>query len=130
MAAATFDMTEMDELRQSLLGAPGRMEPEVQSALRLSGRRVQRRSRQLLTTRGRYTRHYRRSITSTHLPHERAVEIGPEVGRKQGALGSVLEHGSATSPPYPHLIPAAREQEQVLEGALVRIASRSLYGPR
>lgn len=132
---ASFDTSELTELGNQIKAARARMQPEINSALRLSGEQVAARARRNLRTRGRYTKHYPRSITSTFVANSPTgmaarpyVEIGPEVGRNQGALGSILEHGSATSPPFPHLIPAAREQEPILQGVLARIALRSIAG--
>lgn len=38
------------------------------------------------------------------------AEIGPDKGRRQGALGNLLEYGSVNNAPIPHIRPAADEE--------------------
>ncbi|AXH89406.1 hypothetical protein [Micromonospora aurantiaca] len=56
------------------------------------------------------------------------AEIGPEVGRGQGSLGSILENGSPTSPPHPHMLPAGQAEAPRFERALEDLAVRLLEG--
>ena len=56
------------------------------------------------------------------------AEIGPEVGRGQGALGDILENGSLTSAPHPHMLPAGRAEAPRFEKALEDLAVRLLEG--
>jgi hypothetical protein len=62
---------------------------------------------------GRFTPKYAASINydvATGTDHVEA-EIGPDHSRPQGPLGNLLEYGSPTSPPYPHLEPAGDAEE-------------------
>lgn len=46
------------------------------------------------------------------------VVIGPDKNRPQGALGNIIEDGSPTSEPIPHLAPAAALEAPRFEQAL------------
>jgi hypothetical protein len=82
-----------------------------------------------------------RAVTGhPHLPHypqaitydtEQAgdtvtAEIGPDKTRRQGPLGNVLEYGSPTRPPIPHLGPALQNEQPRFEKALGDAAVKSL----
>lgn len=62
--------------------------------------------------------------------HESATkswaEIGPDKNKRQGALGNILEFGSPTSAPHPHMAPAAEAElpafERFLEAAAAKAA--------
>ncbi|WP_346536948.1 hypothetical protein [Micromonospora sp. DPT] len=56
------------------------------------------------------------------------AEIGPEVGRGQGSLGGVLENGSPTSPPHPHMLPAGQAEAPRFAKALEDLAVKLLEG--
>lgn len=53
-------------------------------------------------TAGRHARLYPNSISynSTRIPGGAEAEIGPDKGRRQGALGNLLEYGSSKNPPH------------------------------
>lgn len=46
------------------------------------------------------------------------AEIGPDKGRRQGALGNLLEYGSVNNAPIPHIRPAADEELPRFERAM------------
>ena len=54
------------------------------------------------------------------------AEIGPEVGRGQGSLGGILENGSPTSAPHPHMLPAGEAEAPRFERAMNDLAARLL----
>ena len=54
------------------------------------------------------------------------AEIGPEVGRGQGSLGDILERGSLTSAPHPHMLPAGEAEAPRFERAMNDLAARLL----
>lgn len=54
------------------------------------------------------------------------AEIGPEVGRGQGSLGDILESGSPTSAPHPHMLPAGEAEAPRFEKAMNDLAARLL----
>jgi hypothetical protein len=53
-------------------------------------------------TAGRHARRYPSSVSYdvTPIPGGASAEIGPDKGRPQGALGNLLEFGSANNPPH------------------------------
>lgn len=55
-----------------------------------------------IATAGRHARAYPYSISYdvTPIPGGARAEIGPDKGRKQGALGNLLEYGSSKNPPH------------------------------
>lgn len=52
------------------------------------------------------------------------AEIGPDKRRRQGPLGNLLEYGSPTSPPHPHLGPAGDEEEPKFAAQLEKLAAK------
>jgi hypothetical protein len=54
------------------------------------------------------------------------AEIGPDKNKRQGALGNILEFGSPTSAPHPHMAPAAEKElprfERFLQDAAAKAA--------
>lgn len=57
-----------------------------------------------------------------------AADIGPDKGRRQGALGNVLEFGTVNNAPIPHMIPAAEAESPRFEKAMGDLAARLLEG--
>jgi HK97 gp10 family phage protein len=58
-----------------------------------------------------------------------AAQIGPDKNRRQGALGNILEYGTANNPPRPHLAPALRAEEPRYTSALEALAAKLLEKP-
>lgn len=56
------------------------------------------------------------------LPGEVRATIGPDKGMQQGALGNILEYGTANNPPIPHFVPAAQAEGPRFERALGDLA--------
>lgn len=50
------------------------------------------------------------------------AEIGPDKRRRQGPLGNLIEYGSPTSPPHPHMGPAGDEEEPKFAEQLQKLA--------
>lgn len=63
---------------------------------------------------------YASSITyeSRETATKAEAEIGPDKGRRQGALGNLLEYGSVNNAPIPHIRPAADEELPRFEQAM------------
>lgn len=57
-----------------------------------------------------------------------SAEIGPDKGRRQGALGNLLEYGSVNNAPRPHIRPAADEELPKFERAMEDLAVKLLEG--
>lgn len=54
------------------------------------------------------------------------AEIGPDKGRRQGALGNILEFGTPNNAPRPHLNPALDVEEPKFVAALDAMLARLL----
>lgn len=54
------------------------------------------------------------------------AEIGPDKGRRQGALGNLLEYGSVNNGPIPHIRPAADEELPRYEKAMDDLGEKLL----
>jgi hypothetical protein len=54
------------------------------------------------------------------------AEIGPDKNKRQGPLGNILEFGSPTSAPHPHMAPAAEAElpkfERFMQAAAAKAA--------
>lgn len=125
-----FDMSEVNELAQNLLASNSLVRNHVSAAMARSGKDAAKDAQKLLRgqARGRYTKHYPRSITSNAVAGSRGlvVEFGPEAGRRQFWLGRKLEYGTVNNDPLPHLNPAAEKQAKVIQGVLARTVYRAL----
>jgi hypothetical protein len=64
--------------------------------------------------------------TVTVTPAAVWTEIGPDKGKRQGALGNILEHGTIKNAPIPHMRPAADEEQPRFERAMEDLAERAL----
>jgi hypothetical protein len=56
------------------------------------------------------------------------AEVGPDKGRRQGALGNLLEFGSANNAPRPGGLPALDAEAPRFEQALAEAAGKVLDG--
>lgn len=61
-----------------------------------------------------------------HLPGSARARIGPDKAKRQGALGNILEYGTANNAPLPHLGPALTEEAPKFERALGDLAAKLL----
>jgi len=86
-----------------------------------------------LAPHGPHTPHYRDSITydvETSALGEIVGEIGPERGRRQAALGHLIEYGSVNNAPWPHHEPALDHEEPRFYAAAEALAARCVESPR
>jgi hypothetical protein len=63
-----------------------------------------------------------------HLPGSIRAEVGPDKGKRQGALGNLLEFGSAHNAPRPGGLPALSAEAPRMEKALADLAEKLLGG--
>lgn len=87
---------------------PALLAVTARQAVEVSARKVKDDARRRGAGSG-YRRHYASSITydiKTAGPGSVWAEIGPDKARRQGALGNLIEFGSAKNAPIPHLGPA------------------------
>lgn len=57
-----------------------------------------------------------------------SAEIGPDKGRRQGALGNLLEFGSVNNAPHPGGMPALAAEGPRFEKAMGDLAEKALDG--
>lgn len=67
---------------------------------------------------------YDQTTTATSV----GAEIGPDKGRRQGALGNLLEFGSRNNAPIPGGLPAAAAEAPRFERALADLGERLASG--
>lgn len=106
------DISEVLAYAHQLEHAVTRAEPELEKIVERSALNVQRGAKRRIKSwsRGRYLKHYPRSITNEMVDTLEA-EVGPDASRKQGGMGRGVEFGSVHTAPAPHLLPAADEEE-------------------
>ncbi|MEU3112666.1 hypothetical protein ABZ652_01130 [Micromonospora chalcea] len=74
--------------------------------------------------------HYHRAIgydTTRRGPVTEAV-VGPDTNKRQGSLGHLVELGSPTSAPHPHMLPAADAEEPRFAKAMEDLGVRLIEG--
>src|SRR5690606_26993943 len=105
----TVDAAGVDELARDLEQAADRSMPEVERVTERGAYNIRRDARRNVraASRGLYLRHYPRSIgyDVEAAPDWVEAEVGPEVDRLQGGLGSGVEFGSSRRAPVAHQFP-------------------------
>lgn len=112
--AFRFDTAELDALADVLADSFDRT---MDAAVRVTKRGAQNIKKDAIAritaaTPGPYVTSYPRSISYDidESGTEVTAEIGPDKDRPQGALGNLLEFGSAKNAPLPHLGPAFEDE--------------------
>lgn len=105
------DISELLAYANQLDHAVTNAEPQLSKVVERAAFNVKRGAQSRLTglSRRRYLKHYYRSISYDMLEPLEA-EVGPDPGHLQGKMGRGVEFGSAHTPPFPHLLPAADEE--------------------
>lgn len=116
-------------LAAQLHAAPGVTAPQARQVVKKGAVNIKGDARRRIG-RPRHAPHYPGAITfdvgSTPAgPH---ADIGPDKQRRQGPLGNVLEFGSPTSAPHPHMRPAAEAELPRFAKAMQDLAVQAL-GP-
>lgn len=140
-----FDMSEVNALAEELVQSDAKVREEGKRVVKRGAMNVKRESRKRIresvgasfsSGSGGLTRRtgsgkghpkwYPASIDFDLDDNGLAAEIGPKLGKKQAFLGKILEYGTATSPPHPHMNPAADEEEPRMQDAVARMVKRAL----
>jgi hypothetical protein len=120
------DATEVKLLGNNLLSVYELLTAPLGKAVQDSGKRLQADARSRARAIGGHSRGYPNKITSTFTPgRSPSVEVGPILGG-MGSLGGILEFGSPTSGPHPHLHPAFDEEVPKFDEAVVQVAGETL----
>jgi len=121
------DISELLAVANHLNTAVSRAEPELSRVVERGAYNVKRLAQGRLSglSRRAYLKHYYRSIGYDMLgPLE--AEVGPDPAHLQGKMGRGVEFGSAHTPPFPHLLPSADEEEPRFVDQALRVWVRSL----
>lgn len=123
-----FDMSEVNALAEELVQSNAKVREEGKRIVKRGAMNVKRTARSAIvgSVGRRHPKWYASSIDFDLDENGLAAEIGPKLGKKQAFLGKVLEYGSATSPPHPHMNPAADEEEPRMQDAVAQMVKRAL----
>jgi hypothetical protein len=121
------DTTELRAFAQHLDTAIERAEPQLSKVVERAAFNVKRDAISNIKSqsRGRYLKHYPKSITYEMLGDLEA-EVGPDASKMQGGMGTGVEFGSAHTAPKPHLFPAADVEEPRFGKNVADIVARSM----
>jgi len=124
-----FDMSEVNALAEELVQSDAKVREEGKRVVKRGAMNVKRSARNAIVGSAGmgHPKWYPTSIDFDLDDSGLAAEIGPREGvGKQGFLGKILEYGTATSPPHPHMNPAADEEEPRMQDAVARMVKRAL----
>lgn len=116
-------MSELADLARDLDNAGNISAEQTRDVVDDIATKVEQTARKTMTGRG-HLPHYPKSIThDTYLiPTATIADIGPDKSKRQGSLGHILEYGSPTSPPIPHMGPALNAHTNDFEQAVERLS--------
>lgn len=121
------DIRELLAYARQVELAISRAEPELEQVGEQGVDGVQRNARRRLRfwSRGGHLKHYPRSFSNEKVD-ELEWETGPDASKPQGGMGRGTEFGSVNTPPAPHWLPAADEEEPKIEAKVERVVVRHL----
>lgn len=127
MARVEFDTTELDRWTDVLARGPVMARTRGRAIVTKGAVNIKTEAR-ANAPHGPHTPHYRNSITFdiTETPVEIMAEIGPEMGRRQWGLGSLIEYGSQHNLPHPHHEPALDHEEPRFIAACEKVAAEAI----
>lgn len=125
-----FDMSEVRKMASDLLGTDEQVRSKVKASVKRGAMNVKRDAQKdIIGQVGQsHAKHYASSITFDVINDGMTAEIGPTVGRTQAFLGKILEYGTATSPPHPHMVPAVEAEQGKLADAVLAAALEAIAG--
>ncbi|MGI5144795.1 hypothetical protein ACQEVC_45510 [Plantactinospora sp. CA-294935] len=104
-----LDGSSLNQLRADLAEAPDNAHVLIRAAVRFTAHGIRDAARGAASGIA-HAPDYPRAITydtkDLGVGRGMTAEIGPDKGRRQGALGNILEYGTVNNPPYAHLGPA------------------------
>lgn len=126
---ATFDMSEVMGLADHLVATDKTVRAEGQRVIKRGAVNVKYDARKLVRSSAgtSHPKWYPSSIDFDLEDGGLAAEIGPSTGLgKQAFLGKILEYGTATNAPHPHMNPALEREEPRLADAVADAVRRAL----
>ncbi len=126
MAEIEIDTTDVKLLGAHLEKVYDTLTVPLGKAVQESGKRLQTDARTRARAIGGHAKGYPSKITTEFKPgRSPSVEVGPILGG-MGSLGGILEFGSPTSGPHPHLHPAFDEEVPKFDEAVIKVAGEAL----
>ncbi len=127
------DMTQVKALAADLGGVGARIRPTMKATITKGALNIKNAARDSILSQSRhiYIKQYPYSISYDVSVGAGAVvsaEIGPDVTKAQGYLGNILEFGTPSKPPYPHLVPAWEAEIDSTEMWLGKAAEDAIFG--
>jgi hypothetical protein len=128
-----LDMSQVKALADDLGGVGARLRPVMKATISKGALNVKNAAKQAIIdqSRGIFVKQYPYSITYDLTVSAGATvtaEIGPDKDLPQGALGNLLEYGTPSKPPFPHLNPALDGEEENTVNWLAKAAEDSIFG--
>lgn len=114
-----WDASDLSRLVADLGRVPGKVVPAVRGVVEHGALNVKREAADLISGHP-HAPAYPKSITYDVKAGLGSVEaeVGPDKGRRQGALGNILEYGTSKNAPIPHLGPSLEAEAPRFEKAL------------
>ncbi len=126
MAEIEIDTTDIKLLASNLGDVYDSLTAPLGKAVQESGKRLQQDARTRARAIGGHAKGYPNKITTDFTGgRSPSVEVGPILGG-MGSLGGILEFGSPTSGPHPHLHPAFDEEIPRFDEAVIQVAGEAL----
>lgn len=127
-----IDTSAVDDLIKEMRRIRGRLKPAMRKVAVKGAMNVRddARARIIAQSARGYLPRYPNSIGYTITESSGAAitaEIGPDKNRPQGALGNILEYGTSTRPPFPHLQPALDAEADRFERFLGDAAEAAVF---
>jgi HK97 gp10 family phage protein len=126
-----IEVQGLTALITDLTAAPEKLRAGVRATVEKAALNVKNDAKETVTrdTPKGYARAYPASITydvEQTATGGTSAEIGPDKDKRQGALGNLIEFGSANNSPIPHLGPALEHETPNLEFWLSEVAGQAL----
>jgi hypothetical protein len=127
------DMAAVKALADELGGASARVRPAVKAVITKGALNIKNAARDSILSQSRhiFIKQYPYSISydvSVGAAATVTAEIGPDVTKAQGYLGNILEFGTPSKPPYPHLVPAWEAEIDNTETWLAQAGEAAIFG--
>ncbi len=124
MSDFVVDFSELNALAGEFTEKAATLPPKAEAVVFKGALNVKRDARQFASGL-RHAPHYPYSISFDMLdePGSIGAEIGPDKDHPQGALGNILEYGTAKNPPFAHLGPALDREGPKFLAALEQLAT-------
>jgi len=131
--SSDVDMAQVKALAAELGGVGARVRPAVKAVITKGALNIKNAARDSILAQSRhiYVKQYPYSISYDVSVGAGAVvsaEIGPDVTKPQGYLGNILEFGTGTKPPYPHLVPAWEAEIDSTEMWIGKAGEDAVFG--